>query len=103
MPNQDNMVQALYGGLPPNPDINEPLAPTEAGAQALTNYVGQQAQHAADLFMAPGRAYQGQLSPEEAQNWGPQMAMALMGKVGAPEAGAAGIFGGRLSKTAKID
>ena len=104
MPDQnDDMVQALYNGLPPNPDINEALAPNDAIAKALMEYGQRQAQGVANLAMTPGKVAQGQQSVEEAGEWGPAMAMALMGR-GMPtaEAGAAGIFGGRLAKTADM-
>ena len=104
MPDQnDDMVQALYNGLPPNPDINEALAPNDAIAKALMEYGQRQAQGMANLAMTPGKVAQGQQSVEEAGDWGPAMAMALMGR-GMPtaEAGAAGIFGGRLAETADL-
>ena len=104
MPDQnDDMVQALYNGLPPNPDINEALAPNDAIAKALMEYGQRQAQGVANLAMTPGKVAQGQQSVEEAGDWGPAMAMALMGR-GMPtaEAGAAGIFGGRLAETADL-
>ena len=101
MPTPEEMAQVL-GGLPPNPDINEPLAPTEAGAQAVSDFAKSQAQRVAHLLMTPGDVYQGNTSLEEAKDWGPEMAMTMAGRMAAPESGAAGIFGGRLARTADL-
>ena len=103
MPDPNETAQALFNGLPPNPDINEALAPNDAIAKALMEYGQRQAQGVANLAMTPGDVAQGKISPQDASDWGPAMAMALMGRgMPAAETGAAGIFGGRLAKTADL-
>jgi hypothetical protein len=97
------MAAALAGGpdviLPPD---SLPQSPANV-ADVLGRYGKGQAQGMADLLMGPGRAAQGQMSPDEMKDWGPQMALAMAGKGAAPTEGAAGIFGGRLAKGADLN
>jgi len=106
MPDPNETAQALWGSQQLDPNVNElqnVSLPPEKLAQALLKFGQQQAQGIANLAMTPGAVAQGQQSVEQASDWGPAMAMALMGRgTLAPEAGAAGIFGGRLAKTADI-
>jgi hypothetical protein len=71
--------------------------------QNFMDFAGQQtATNLANLFTAPGRAKRGELSQEEAETWGPQMAMTMAGRTPFAAEGSAGVFGGKLAKTADL-
>lgn len=92
------------------PELEGMVNALRQGVQAGANPVGALAQHPeafqpmVDLLKVPGKAYQEGISDEEAVPWGAQTALSMMG-MGAPaaEAGSAGIFGGKLARTADLD
>jgi hypothetical protein len=81
--------------VPPRPDTGAKTIPRFIAEEAIPHLISAPFQLAA----GPGRAYRGEMSPEEQTEWGPAMATAMAGRMPLREQGF-GVFGGTGARTA---